>query len=229
MQSVLGLNPVILHNALGLAPMCKRVVPFWDSSSGFCWHFHSWSCSQPLSGVCVPWGSTLSGWEGQIQYYWPQCDFSYQGKNLIPVYTRPVLSLPFLWSWELVVPCTWQYFVADSHGIQAGRVSKPEGDPGERSLGCASVLSRCPTARSADTLWEAQACISAWPAQQRSQQQPERICRQNLQAGPRYHSLPQCGASWQGSWCSLHPGFQLAGFSLGLLFNCKSSTSSNID
>lgn len=27
-----GLNAVILHNALGVALMCKRVVSLWDSS-----------------------------------------------------------------------------------------------------------------------------------------------------------------------------------------------------
>lgn len=122
------------------------------------------------------------------------------------------------------VPCTWQNIVAGSRGIQAGRVSKAEGDPGEGSLGCASVLCRCPTAHSADTLWR------LGPAAQRGQHITEvtAAAPEDLQAGPRYRSLPQCGASWQGSCCSLHPGLLLAGFSLGLLFNCKSSTWANI-
>lgn len=93
------------------------------------------------------------------------------------------------------VPCTWQNIVADSYGIQAGRVSEPEGDGGEESLGCASVVSGCPSARCAGTLGG-----SAWPAHHRGH--PVRICRHNLQAGPRYQSLPQCGASCQGSCCS---------------------------
>lgn len=59
------------------------------------------------------------------------------------------------------VPRAWQNLVADSHGIEAGSMSKPEGDPGEGSLGCASGLYRCPTAHSTDALWEAQPCSSA--------------------------------------------------------------------
>lgn len=103
------------------------------------------------------------------------------------------------------VPCTWQNVVADSHGIQAGRVSKPEGDPGEGSLGCSSVLSRCPLQALLTH------CGRLSPAAQHGQHvaevtaEPVRICRQNLQAGPRYQSLPQCGASWQapGVLCTL--------------------------
>lgn len=89
----------------------------------------------------------------------------------------------------------WQNLVAGSRGIQAGGVSKAEGDPGEGSLGCASVLCRCPIAHSGGSGLQ----LSVASTSQRSQQQPLRICRQNLQAGPRYPSLPQCGASCQGS------------------------------
>lgn len=107
------------------------------------------------------------------------------------LYTRPVLSLPFLWSWKLVcVPCTWQNVVADSHGVQAGRVSKPGGDAGEGSLGCASVLSRCPS--STDTLREAQVCSSAWPAHEVTAAAPE-----DLQAKSALRAtLPQLATVW---------------------------------
>lgn len=149
--------------------MCRRVVSFWDSSSVFCWHLQSWSCPEPLSVVCVLWGSTWSRWERQIPYSWLQCDFSYQGKNFSPVYARPVPSLPFFVVVKTgCVRCSWRNVVADSHGIRAGRASEPEGDPGEASLGCASVLCRCPSAHS-DTLWEAQHGPEVT-------EQPERIC-----------------------------------------------------
>lgn len=81
------------------------------------------------------------------------------------------------------VPCTWQNVVGDSCGIQAGRVSKAAGDPGEGSLGCASVLSRCPTAHSADTLREAQhgqhtAEVTAAAREDLQAKSAGKICRQ---------------------------------------------------
>lgn len=118
------------------------------------------------------------------------------------------------------VPRAWQNLVADSHGIQAGSVR----DPWDVPQVCTGVPLHTLLTHSGRLSPAAQQASTS----QRSWQQPVRICRQNLQAGPRYHSLPQCGASWQSSWCSLNPGFQLAVFSVRVLVNCESSTWSNI-
>lgn len=87
-------------------------------------------------------------------------------------------------------------------------MSKAGGDPGEESLGCASVLSRCPTAHSADTLWRLR------PAAQRGQHMAEvpAAAREDLQAKSAGRAtLPPLATVWSqltGSWCSLHPGLR---------------------
>ena len=79
---VFCLNPVILHNTLGVAVMCKRVVSVWDSSPVYCLLAFTLLVLAPatVSAVRVPeclGAAALSRWEGQTQCSWLQYSFSY--------------------------------------------------------------------------------------------------------------------------------------------------------
>lgn len=84
--STCRLNPIILHNALGVALMCKRVISLWDSSPIYLLLTFTTLVLSPATVPAVRvlvflGAATLSRWEGQMQYSWLQYGFRYRDEE----------------------------------------------------------------------------------------------------------------------------------------------------